>query len=813
MPYRINKKTGTMEYLNASTGAALVPAAPEPQAPNKGSGFLQTLIPRTYALAQKAKAGITLNALTDEEERNRKRRQQLIEQYIKQAKTEPDQQRRSRLLGYARELSKQGSDNIKNAITQFEQESGTKINDKERIMAEALGVAGELGSFIVPAGKLGALSKTGRLIKAEKILEGVSTTKRILRGAQLGAKVGALQGVTDPEAQTLGERVERGIEGTLRGGVAGAATSAVFELPRKAVQAALKTTGGRDRLARLFKVPPSAKAQFRKSTGGMDFEEEILVREGKALAGKDYNGLVQHFTGKLGGAMRSLEDLLSTSNKTGSRAAMIGQLQKLAEKMKPSKGRVGTAGAHQKVQSIIDDISQYPTDSMPITALNQIKRDLQTLGDEAYSVSGKPSPGSKAMANAASFFQKEIEKLEPGTKDLNRSIQLYQLAKRSIESTGDAAIKNQAGDVIQKILQVIPAVTAAGAGIGIGAAYGGGAGVGAAVATLLLTGGSGFLRNRYIAPEFQTRMIASVNPLLKVLKTNGVKNADNLFSEVWLNVASRLAAVKFAPSAQQTQEQPGVGQVPQPSLEGGQSVLPDVGAVAEPVDEFLQPQPDENELVTIVNNKTGEERQVRRNELQNYGVTTDAEETDLEGLPTKEQLYAAMILDAQTTGGKNIAKLKTLIDTYDKISGEETLSAAQKKRIVQLQQAETTVNLVEDVALKAGTGVGAFAKGKLARLPGVEGGAEEDLERLTDGLAKAIAATLASESGVATDKDIQRWKGLMPQLRDTMEERQRAIERLRGALQQEQERLNIPGAAGLTPSTATTTEETSLELY
>jgi len=141
---------------------------------------------------------------------------------------------------------------------------------------------------------------------------------------------------------------------------------------------------------------------------------------------------------------------------------------------------------------------------------------------------------------------------------------------------------------------------------------------------------------------------------------------------------------------------------------------------------------------------------------------------------TKEKLVMAIIADP---------KNKTTYEAiYKLMNPSEVMSAAAQKRKLALDSAEGVYNLVEQLALEAPAGLTGSAKALLGKLPGVEGGSAEDLDRVTDGLAKAIAGALAGEVGVATDKDVARWKGLMPKTGDTMEERLRALNRLKQAI-------------------------------
>ena len=157
-------------------------------------------------------------------------------------------------------------------------------------------------------------------------------------------------------------------------------------------------------------------------------------------------------------------------------------------------------------------------------------------------------------------------------------------------------------------------------------------------------------------------------------------------------------------------------------------------------------------------------------------------------IPSQEIFQQALINDLMA-GGKNVAKIKAVMDVFYPNS---KMTATQQKRLATLNMAEGIYNTVEKLALEAPTGLYGYGRAKIGKLPGVEGGAAEDLERTTQALAKGIAGALASEVGVATDKDIERWMGLMPKVTDTMAERKRALERLKSAIIASREQLNVP---------------------
>lgn len=168
-----------------------------------------------------------------------------------------------------------------------------------------------------------------------------------------------------------------------------------------------------------------------------------------------------------------------------------------------------------------------------------------------------------------------------------------------------------------------------------------------------------------------------------------------------------------------------------------------------------------------------EQQQPQQIQSDNTQIQTDHGGSISQGF-TKQQLAMAIISDPKNKS--------TYEAVYELMNPTETTSAAAQKRKVALDSAEGVYNLVEQLALEAPAGLEGSARALVGKVPGVEGGSAEDLARVTDGLAKAIAGALAGEVGVATDKDVERWKGLMPKVGDTMEERVRALNRLKMAI-------------------------------
>lgn len=93
------------------------------------------------------------------------------------------------------------------------------------------------------------------------------------------------------------------------------------------------------------------------------------------------------------------------------------------------------------------------------------------------------------------------------------------------------------------------------------------------------------------------------------------------------------------------------------------------------------------------------------------------------------------------------------------------------ERVTSLNQASPVVSRISSLAMTAPAGMKGWWKAMTGKIPGVAGGEAESLDRTTTGFARLIADTFATEVGVATDKDIRRWKAIMPRVGDTEEER------------------------------------------
>src|SRR3990167_4852341 len=229
-----------------------------------------------------------------------------------------------------------------------------------------------------------------------------------------------------------------------------------------------------------------------------------------------------------------------------------------------------------------------------------------------------------------------------------------------------------------------------------------------------------------------------------------------------------------------------------------------------------------NGRVKIKNFETGEEKEVDPGELFQYGgdslfnqytklkdLQTDGDNgfqiSTGNGLPnisqtntsitstggyTKEKYLSDLERDIRTTGGKNRAALEQLFKGYNPEMDVAADSEARKRSVI-LQQAAPVLGRIVTAGMKAPIGWEGWWKATTGQLPGVAGGEAEYLARDTEGFARLIASAFASEVGVATNRDVNRWLKIMPRPGDTMEERIRQSRELINQIQMEAASLRI----------------------
>jgi len=129
-------------------------------------------------------------------------------------------------------------------------------------------------------------------------------------------------------------------------------------------------------------------------------------------------------------------------------------------------------------------------------------------------------------------------------------------------------------------------------------------------------------------------------------------------------------------------------------------------------------------------------------------------------------------------------KNQAAISTMFQLANPEQSAQERKRRAALQQVVPILAQLKEEVQGTTG-GLKGWVRGYLGTLGLMEGKEDEALHRLTRGYARAIANALATEVGVATDKDVERWLGLFPRTQDSKDEQVDYLDRLMGQVQLE----------------------------
>lgn len=283
-----------------------------------------------------------------------------------------------------------------------------------------------------------------------------------------GVLAGGLTGATTPDVSP-----EERIKKTLGGIAGGALVGGVLKGTGKIVNSA--GDGAKRLITQVFKPNASELRDFKKFSG-QDFADEVMKRDLPFIKGKNGQQILEYYTGKVQELDDAADEFLSQLGKTIDKNEVVRIVEKA---LSSRQGRVLQDAANNQLEKLKVELTNLP-DKIPATAVNQIKRDLQTAGKAAYGPSGNPSPASEALAGVARELNTKLDDTVKGVKDINKTIQFYHLAKDSIERKLNQAAGSEGGLVSQLL--------AGGgfAGLGIGAATGNPVIAGASVLPALL---------------------------------------------------------------------------------------------------------------------------------------------------------------------------------------------------------------------------------------------------------------------------------------------------------------------------------------
>ncbi len=298
---------------------------------------------------------------------------------------------------------------IKNPFISPEEKAvQTKQGPVQTIARDVAGV----GSWAVPFGK------------------GLSLAKLLPRAATSGGLAALSQPNTGVGSTATGGITSMLLAGTLRGG---------SNLVGKAI----------GKPERYVKQLFNAAEPIRKFEGktGKKFTEEFTKRDLPNIAGKGIDEINDYFQQAYAKTEGSADDFLRQSGKIAKQKEILDIIDDEIAKLSPVKGRVLQSGGVAKLQELRNEVLTGGKE-FTLDIVNQFKRDAQSEGRAAFGPSGSSSAASNALGNVQKRLNDFLEKRAPGIKDINKTIQYYNVAKEAISKRASKPSRLGLADIL-----------------------------------------------------------------------------------------------------------------------------------------------------------------------------------------------------------------------------------------------------------------------------------------------------------------------------------------------------------------------------
>jgi len=383
-------------------------------------------------------------------------------------------------------------------------EEGTALETAKKGAGITAGAMGETAAYLMPQN---ALLKSGKGLT------------RVAGGALQGAEIGSLLGITDPESENMGERIQKGITQGATGALTGGVVQGLFEVGKAGIKAIAGNAP--DKIKKIIRPNPSKLDGFRKNTG-MDYADEVIKRDAKNIEGMGYDKLEPYFNNKFIKAAQKTDKLLDTSGKTVKKEWVQ---QQLLDVMNKYKDRPVVSEQVGKTFTTYFDALEKLGDDIPLSVANNIKRDLQELAKASYSGTSGSVP--KAYSQVAYRLNKEIKRLVPKAINLDKETQLYRLVSDAVRRTGSREQNKISKTFLDKLLQTIPASAGMGVGFMTGSPI---AGLGTTLVGASMSKGREYMRSPQVQTTLASKISQGINPrmqaLLRMLEGSSRKGAS-----------------------------------------------------------------------------------------------------------------------------------------------------------------------------------------------------------------------------------------------------------------------------------------------
>lgn len=715
---------------------AVQPIVKQPQQAQPQQNFLQKtteatanfLIPRYNAVKNKIAGTLDIGKYQQSLQSTNEKLYEQSRSLLKQAMRTSDPVKKRQLLDQSRELDFSASSNTQKFLTKLDEfKKTTKLTGKESgsDMAgyygrEFVGLAGEGAMWALPVSKA---------VQGAVIIKGIPLVTKIIQGAIIGGTQSGIYNLTTPEDITIGDRAGKTARGALIGASIGGAIPAITSAGGSVLNS-VKNFISNKAAQGYGKASPSLY-QRALQEHGLDLNKIIKKY---TPAGADYEKMLGNASergsgGIIGERMSAAEKTINDAiRQSGTTIRVSGSdvIKELTKQQKSLKQTVGNKANVDALNTIIKETKELFKNGITAKKLLAIKRAADNKFGSAVVDESTGSVAAQAQKVLANFARSKLKTILPTVKKaLDEETELYTLKEVLNRARGTA---NTQGSEIR---------------------------VGQFQGLLDLVNpfkyGSAIVNNPTLS-SILMRVTSQKKQLEDVIAKNGIKDAGTLSQKIIDTIIDTVKKGSFTQLAGDggMQEQSGI-------LD---KIIQEEGLNTKQ-DEINNQQ---DEMIQIQNEETGEIKTVKKSELSQYGLGEQTNQN--QGLINKKDIVIAMIADLEMTGGKNIPELKTILESYESVfeedkNKEKKMSATTEKNVLLAQSGLRALNEIEKLLAKDPSKVWK------SLVPGSLGARDYDSASF-----RAVEGLLRARSGAAVpETEVRRYmKANLPSFGDTEQE-------------------------------------------
>jgi len=396
-----NKRTGEIKVINETEAPSYGVSSVEAPKPQEDKSFASKIsdffIGRTKDLARNAGQGFDLRANLPDIQQRQEDTFNTSRQLIEKARQTSDPIERSRLLQRSRELDSGASNDLQRFLKGNEQEYNQTLEqgaEQSSPLRQGIGVAGELGSFLLPQTKIGAVGKF-----SAPVVE--------------GAAQGLLYAGTDPNTRTPAEHLLNTTISTLMGAASAKAVKGLIETPQALSNAVTRLEQkvlpqkATDIINRIVKPSLSKLKSFNKSSS-KPFAEKFVEEDLSQVAGKNFNEMADYFTKKNANLGQQMDKYLQGTKLSVDKKKVLDVFE---SKISGLKDRIGQKESKSILTELFKDTKELPGEKLSLDKVNQMIRDSRKRASSSQLSKGvsEQSPTTEAVDSVTEQLQKLIK--------------------------------------------------------------------------------------------------------------------------------------------------------------------------------------------------------------------------------------------------------------------------------------------------------------------------------------------------------------------------------------------------------------------